>query len=69
MLFPRSVPPVADPPLDPDDPFFALVDVVSRACDPLYTPYLSCRGYMSQSEMWAAGQRIRAAYDAFLETL
>lgn len=41
----------------------ALVDVVSRACDPLYTPYLSCRGYMSQSEMWAAGQRIRAAYD------
>ena len=38
----------------------ALVDVVSRAADPLFAPYFSCRGYVSQSEMWAAAQRIRA---------
>ena len=37
----------------------ALVDVVSRASDPLFAPYFSCRGYVSQSEMWVAGRRMR----------
>lgn len=36
----------------------ALVSVVDRACREFTTPYLSCRGYVSQSEMWRAGQRL-----------
>lgn len=35
----------------------ALVDVVGQACEPLDVPFFSCRGYTSQSEMWAAAQR------------
>lgn len=35
----------------------ALIDIVGHACDPLDTPYFSCRGYTSQSEMWSAAQR------------
>ena len=35
----------------------ALVDIVGQACTPLDTPYFSCRGYTSQSEMWSAAQR------------
>lgn len=35
----------------------ALVDVIGQACKPLDTPYFSCRGYTSQSEMWGAAQR------------
>lgn len=35
----------------------ALVDIVSKACDPIDTPHFSCRGYTSQSEMWTAAQR------------
>lgn len=35
----------------------ALVDIVGQACRPLDTPYFSCRGYTSQSEMWGAAQR------------
>lgn len=35
----------------------ALVDVVGQACRPLDVPFFSCRGYTSQSEMWAAAQR------------
>lgn len=35
----------------------ALVDIVGQACSPLDTPYFSCRGYTSQSEMWSAAQR------------
>ncbi len=35
----------------------ALVDIVGQACVPLDTPYFSCRGYTSQSEMWSAAQR------------
>lgn len=37
----------------------ALVDVIARAAEPLFTPYFSCRGYVSQSEMWRAGRRMR----------
>lgn len=35
----------------------ALVDIVGQACQPIDTPYFSCRGYTSQSEMWSAAQR------------
>lgn len=35
----------------------ALVDIVGQACDQIDTPYFSCRGYTSQSEMWTAAQR------------
>lgn len=35
----------------------ALVDIVGQACYPIDTPYFSCRGYTSQSEMWSAAQR------------
>lgn len=38
----------------------ALVGVLQVACDPLDVPYFSCRGYVSQSEMWAAAMRILA---------
>lgn len=36
----------------------ALVGVIEGVCKKLQVPYLSCRGYTSQSEMWAAGQRL-----------
>ncbi len=36
----------------------ALIDVVGRAASEFVTPHFSCRGYVSQSEMWRAGQRI-----------
>lgn len=38
----------------------ALAGVFERVCHELQVPYIACRGYMSQSEMWAAGQRFRA---------
>lgn len=41
----------------------ALVGVIEAACDPLYVPYFACRGYASQSELWAAGRRL-AGHDA-----
>ena len=38
----------------------ALVGVITRVCNELDVPYFSCRGYTSQSEMWAASQRLLA---------
>lgn len=38
----------------------ALIDVVAQACDPLQVDYFSCRGYVSQSSMYEAAQRIRS---------
>lgn len=35
----------------------ALGNVVSRACSPLLVPFMSCKGYLSSSEAWRAGQR------------
>ena len=35
----------------------ALVDVVAKAARKLDIPYFACRGYVSQSEMWAASRR------------
>lgn len=37
----------------------ALAGVFARVCDDLQVPYFSCRGYVSQSEMWRAAQRLR----------
>ncbi|TVX92273.1 hypothetical protein [Paenibacillus agilis] len=39
----------------------ALVGVVGQACQKLDVRYFSCRGYVSQSEMWAAAQRLERA--------
>lgn len=39
----------------------ALEDVIGRACSPLQLPYLACRGYMSQSEMWSCSRRFLRA--------
>lgn len=39
----------------------ALAAVVERACDAIDVRYLACKGYVSQSEMWGAGQRIARA--------
>ena len=36
----------------------ALVEIVGKAAERWDTPYFSCRGYVSQSEMWGAAQRI-----------
>jgi hypothetical protein len=36
----------------------ALAGVVQRACNANDVDYFSCRGYTSQSELWAAGQRL-----------
>jgi hypothetical protein len=36
----------------------ALLGVLGKACEPLDVPYFSCRGYTSQSEMWAAAMRL-----------
>ncbi len=36
----------------------ALVGVMQQACDPWQVPYFSCRGYTSDSELWAAAQRL-----------
>lgn len=37
----------------------ALVGVLEVACQPFQIPHFSCRGYVSDSEAWAAGRRIR----------
>ena len=36
----------------------ALIGVLDGVCRDLDVPYFSCRGYTSQSEMWAAGRRL-----------
>lgn len=36
----------------------ALVGIVGQICGKLDVPYFSCRGYVSQSEMWVAAQRL-----------
>jgi len=41
----------------------ALVGVIENICATLDVPYLSCRGYTSQSEMWGSSQRIEKAVE------
>ena len=36
----------------------ALAGIVEQACGPLDVGFLSCRGYVSQSSMWLAAQRL-----------
>ena len=36
----------------------ALIGVIEGPCEELDVPFLSCRGYTSQSEMWSASQRL-----------
>lgn len=36
----------------------ALIDIVHQACRKFDVPCFSCRGYVSQSEMWNASQRL-----------
>ena len=38
----------------------ALEQVVEQAAEPFDVGYLACKGYMSQSEMWSAAQRLGA---------
>lgn len=44
----------------------ALVGVLERACSPLDVGYFSCRGYVSQSAMWAAANRFLCEHDSVL---
>lgn len=37
----------------------ALVGIIEGVCNELDVPYLSCRGYISQSEMWSSAQRLK----------
>lgn len=41
----------------------ALAGVFQRVCDELDVPFFACRGYTSQSEMWAASQRLKLHVD------
>lgn len=42
----------------------ALVGIVGQVCNELDVCYFSCRGYVSQSEMWGAAQRLRKQTEA-----
>ncbi len=41
----------------------ALETVIANACRKLRVPYMACKGYLSASEAWRAGQRFREALD------
>lgn len=47
----------------------ALVGVVEKVCTLWDVPYLACRGYVSQSEQWRAGQRFENALNEGKEVL
>lgn len=38
----------------------ALLGVIEKACCKYQTPFFSCRGYTSQSEIWSSAQRLAA---------
>ncbi len=40
----------------------AVASIVEGICDELEIPWFSCRGYVSQSEMWSAGRRMKAIH-------
>lgn len=44
----------------------ALVDVVAQAARKLDVPYFACRGYVSQSEMWAASRRFSSVKNNYI---
>lgn len=37
----------------------ALAGVIDQACESVAVPWFACRGYVSQSEMWAAARRLQ----------
>jgi len=37
----------------------ALIGVIERVCQEMDVPHFACRGYVSQSELWSAAQRMR----------
>lgn len=37
----------------------ALLGVIEKACEKFATPFFSCRGYTSQSEVWNSARRLR----------
>jgi len=37
--------------------------VIERPCEELDIPFFACRGYVSQSEQWRAGERIRERWE------
>lgn len=39
----------------------ALGNVIERACSPFLVPHMACKGYLSASEAWRAGQRFEEA--------
>jgi hypothetical protein len=39
----------------------ALGNVIERACDPWRVPHMACKGYLSASQAWRAGERFEAA--------
>lgn len=41
----------------------ALVGIVGQICSRLDVNYFSCRGYVSQSEMWGAARRLKSRQD------
>jgi hypothetical protein len=47
----------------------ALEEVAQRAANGFRVGYFACKGYVSQSEMWRAGERLRQAVDAGQEPL
>jgi hypothetical protein len=47
----------------------ALEEVAQRAAGGFRVGYFACKGYVSQSEMWRAGQRLREAIDEGQEPL
>lgn len=47
----------------------ALVGVIADICDDLDVAYFACRGYVSQSEMWAAGMRLKEYAEDGQETV
>ena len=42
----------------------ALSSVIEKPCRKLRVPYLACKGYLSSSEAWRAGQRYEKALEA-----
>lgn len=42
----------------------ALIGIVGQICGTLDVSHFSCRGYVSQSEMWSAARRLKRRYDA-----
>lgn len=47
----------------------ALVGVIEGICTKLDVPYFACRGYVSQSEMWVAAQRLVEHENASRDTI